>query len=476
MENSTFILPKFELDDAFELFGKCDFKFKALQDQKAEISFDVDSFSLVITLSDCKISPEYPSCTYNVKKEFSSLETHEKESRLYFSSDVYNFNGELLRNDNVTVVFKNAQFELKVYDAFKSLPFYSTQPWKQLGAACAVIKNRGELSFALLNQKEKELFELVDFIFWISVSDTPDEARKSPEIFRNLAKECKAGKIELLLKEKSSISKDVKKKLFFDALKNPDTEQLFRKIKKLIVDTQEGYSVPADETLLNKFEQTKKYVSRTLYRLGYNGEYPHFFKTTGVKCATFVSYDSFYTVINEKSSISCVDFFENFTKDGAEIIANSSIGFFKNKDAEDVDDVTCGFDAKGKSRVSQTVCSISSLQGETYVEPDTVKELCVIAAKKAELKKLSNSEVGNMPSSTSEVSRYIFVGVLSGFLFAALFVPAMVLFTVITEGDISFLEEIKSSFWKHAFLVIAALFGALMTLALFITKRVARRR
>lgn len=398
--------------------------------------------------------------------------------------DVYKLVGETVdystdnSYQNFTICFTDAKIETQVFSAIDD-NFYQI-PWDQLICIVESIKLKQNEVPDCFNEKELELLPLLKEI--ISLFDCYEICEKtySFPILKGMINELNFSELLPLIKklECSTLSDSKRNLLNLKLLKKLNTikyEPLWRKIYNLIVVSQEGY-ISRAKTKFSKDSMQKKIneIERVFKSFGYEGKYPDFYKKGSLKKFHLInSYNISYTVGHEKNAVFHIHCCKNPFSDDLE-----DFEFFcgtellkKNEKAGDI--YTCLFNAKGRKFFKQLI--FNNEIGEEFTAPLPVK--LGIAVKCAELLKLTKEEkslIFNMDGSLTLSQKLIWfltVFLLSGFMFASLFIPAMMGFSAFMlwiEGMPVVISDIP---WFTFYLGTWAAFGVPMGLLAVFSKK-----
>lgn len=465
------------LKKAVGLIGKVNFYIEKTDEQTAVLTFEnLGCFGCELTLFSCRFEPDFEGCY--VSECECSFHGNGKENFIRFSD--FSFDEEWNKK-TVTVFFESAKEKFRVFNAFKNVGFFSNEPWRRLCEICGAITAKGALLPELLNEKEKEILPLAMFVFAIGNPADAVNLKVSDEFYR-LAKENGTKKVTELL-DRFAFSMGKKKikataELFFE-LNKAENENLFRRASEIISLSQKDYPSFAEgnEKLFEKVIKKREEITRTLHALGYVGEYPSFSKRKNIKLSSFNSYGLTYSLINEKDVFCTVDFFET-SPDEKDVIITALSGTMtsKGKTAEITDALSCFFNTKGKSHGECTSFVIS--QDDDVVVSCSARSadsFALIAAKRAELKRLSKSEAEYAKRRHLSFWTYLFMGVIFGVGFSVLFTPTMMVSSSIIEHS-PFIEIAKDPLWREIFLFCFLVGGILFPLAMFIAEKIASKK
>lgn len=369
---------------------------------------------------------------YSTDREFDTFCFWENCS-LTKEDGIYKLTGEAASFDDeefeLTVTFTSAKTEIVSFNPTNS--FLTDTPWEQLLniSVSIIYKEEFEKSF---NELEIKLLPLLKEIESLLVAfDKPDI---SAPIFETLVK--KHGFYELLpLVEKiKTKSLSYKRKLFLtqkltNKLNSIKYKSLWQEIFDLISESQKDYpfeiATKKSKGTITKF---KNKVTDLMQEYGFNGVYPNFYKKSAIKGIRFFeAYNLSYTILNEKNVVHHIRCEEFINENRTDISFIYGTEFLKhNQEMTDID--TCRFKCRGKKYTSY-------LKFDDFFESDKkipLEEKIKIVTKKAELKKLSKEEKSKIlnvfGSLSDKFTLFLITFMLFGFLFASLFIPAMMAF------------------------------------------------
>ncbi|MDO4381181.1 MAG: DUF3878 family protein [Clostridia bacterium] len=464
------------LKKAVGLIGTVNFYIEKTDEHTAVLTFEkLGCFSCELTLFSCRFEPDFEDCHVSECECF--YYGNGKENFIRFSDFCLEKEGN---EKIVTVFFESAKEKFCVFNAFKSVGFFSNEPWRRLCDVCGAITEKGQLVPELLNARENETFQLVSFIFAIGNPVAVGNFKVSDDFYK-LVKEVGSEKAKKLL-DKLAFSRGKKTiqtafELFFE-LNKAENENLFRKVSEIIFLSQKDYSSFAEENekLFEKVIKKREEITKTFHALGYTGEYPSFSKQKDIKLSSFNSYGLTYSLINEKNVFCTVDFFET-SPDEKNVIITALSGTMtsKGKTAKKTDALSCFFNTKGKSHGECTSFVISQCDDVVPCSARSADSFSMIAAKRAELKRLSKSEAEYSQTRHLSFWIYLFMGLFFGIGFSVLFTPAMMVFSSIVE-HVPFIEMAKDPLWKEIFLFCFLTGGILFPIAMFIAERIASKK
>ncbi len=462
------------LKRAFGLIGTTAFFVEKTDEKTVVLTFEyIGCFNCELTLFSCRFEREFEGCY--VSKGDCSFEKNGKENFIKFP--------DFALDDDIkstTIFFESAKATFRVCNAFKSVGFFSNEPWHRLCKICSAITAKGALFPELLNEKEKEILPLVLFVFAIGNPADAVKFKVSDDFYR-LAKENGTKKVTELL-DRFAFSMGKKKikataELFFE-LNKAENKKLFQKVYEIVLLSQKDYPSFTDEneSLLKKVLEKRVEITRTLHSLGYTGEYPLFSKRKNIKFATFESYGMAYSLIGEKDVFCAVDFAE-ISPDESDVIivALSGTMMAKKKTTENTDALSCFFNAKGSSRGEHTEYVVSADNAAISRSERAADSFALVAAKRAELKNLSKGEAEYLGKKHRSFWVYLFMAPFFGIGCSVLFTPAMMAFTSIIE-HVSFIETAKDPLWRDIFLYFSLIAGVLFSFAMFIVEKITSKK
>lgn len=243
----------------------------------------------------------------------------------------------------------------------------------------------------------------------------------------------------------------------------------------LIKESQSEYPSQAELCCDTKrLSETRGEIQRLMQAEGYSGTYPDFFKKGSVKRVHLAeSYNMDYFVGAEKNVVFCVHCTEE-TFDG-----NLSVEFLcgtellkKNETEGDI--YSCTFDAKGR-RFFTTV-SYNSAVEESSEAQDSLEQKVKIAAKRAELKRLTKEERKaiygfDMPYFRLFAAIFIFAGGLFGIFMTLGLMLMAVLFALIDGQPQTVPSMITDIPWWFCLVFSWVAFGGAMGIITVLSKR-----
>ncbi len=405
-----------------EYYVKNDFK---LLDNVLEVSVNTTAaYEEKLILSNAK---------YLSDKKFDTFCFFENCS-LTKDNGIYKLTGEASSFDEeefeLSVTFTSAKTKIVSLNPTNS--YLDNTPWEQLlGIShCILDKEDFENSF---NELEIKLLPLLKEIK--SLLFAFGDSKLSFPIFEALVK--KHGFYELLPvieKIKAKNISDKRKVFFVSQLTNKlnliKYKPLWQEIYDLICESQKEYpTYTQSKQPKNVITRRQNKATKLMREHGYNGEYPLFYKKGSLKgFHLFESYDMSYFTILEKNPIHYIQFEENHNQED-DIFFNFSYGTEFLKPKEKMSDInSCRFNCKGKKHIN----SISFKADYDEDEKISLEERINIAVKLAEFKKLSKEEKSKtfnaFGSLSDKFTVFLITFILSGFLFASLFIPAMMAF------------------------------------------------
>lgn len=417
--------------------------------------------------------------TYAYKRE---LILHTSEENYISEFDTFNFDdAQILRDENgyrlvccveelndevlrpINIFFTDATVNIEVFRATERA--FDGYPWEHLACIAYDILDKCSLNGDYLNSKEKALIPLLKELKVLSVWAPLYEECPKFEILKQYAeKQNLTHLIPLFDKAVSNFSSENANVGHFVSLVNKLNEAvcepLWREMYALLSATQEGYA-KRESKQDNSLQQVRKIIQKRLHSLGYEGEYPKFYKNGNMKGVHLEeSYNLSYFVGPEKNVKYIIECVEDTRYGTLQIQFLCGTAFLK-KDKNVTDVYSCGFNAKGKRFFKTLFVDADEL--------DRLEELTAIAAKKAECIKLSKPEKtiynNNGPINWREFMSIFFV---MGGLFAVMMTAAMFLIccivTWIAVGISEIPEMITQMPWWLLFLIGFVGFGGAMAI------------
>ena len=380
------------------------------------------SYQEKLILSDAKFS---------VDKKFDTFCFFDTAS-LTKEDGIYKLTGEAASFEEdefeLSVTFTSAKTEVISFNPTNS--YLSDTPWEQLTHISLSILDKESFKNSL-NELEIELLPLLKEIKAILFFG---ESEISIPVFESLIK--KHGFCELL-----PLIEKIKTKNISDKRKTFLTQQLLNKLNQikykplwqeifdLICESQKDYPFEV-ETKKSKGTITKfkNKVTNLMQEYGYSGVYPDYYKQSAVNgIHLFNSYNLSYTVMREKNAVHHIHCDEFINEKSIDISFTYGTEFLKpNQEKTDIN--TCRFNAKGKKYASDL--RFTDLFDDTKI---LLEEKIKIVTQKAEFKKLSKDEKTKIldlsGSFADKLTLFLIISIFSGFLFASLFIPAMMAFS-----------------------------------------------
>lgn len=379
----------------------------------------------------------------------------------------------------IKLLFTEANVKsFKAYNLFDFVPMSAMEnPWIYLGSVCELLRRKALANGKLLNKEERELLPLACFLA-DAAFPLVHEKTAFPEDFVRLARRCgdeKAG--ELIQKKTSAADGLVVTDKIVQELLDSEHETLWRKVYELLLNSQKDYPSRdfENEFSLNKIEDVRRAIEKTLHEQGFEGEYPSFFKKTDVEFASAVMGGQPVTLINE-NNISCfVRIFESEAEGEFCFTALSGTRLCR-KDGENGDVLSCFFISGARRRGICTEYYLSKSTNELLSLPESAEEFAVIAAKRAELKKLSKTEAKHCGESRELSFRsFLLLAVFAGLLFSVPFTPLMAFMESLETGA-PFFQTLKEPIWFRIFVVSGVLFGLLFSAMFAVAVKIAKKR
>lgn len=432
-------------------------------------------FDCVLTLPDCISQPALKG-DEEIYADGGSVTLTDEGDKLCLSFNAeYQDCEDSYRFGEIKLLFTEAKVkEFKAYNLFDFIPISGMEnPWLYLGSVGELLRQKALANGKLLNREERELLPLACFLADVAFSFL---YRKTdfPEAFVRLARKCEDEKAVALIQKKMSASTGLVSTFgIVQKLMNSEHEALWRKVYELLLNSQKDYPSRdfENEISLKKAEDARCAIEKTLHEQGFEGEYPSFFKKTDVKFATAAMGGQPVTLINEKN-ISCfVQIFESKNEIPLCFTALSGTRLCRKGD-ENGDVFSCFFVSGARRRGVSTEYYLSANTNEFLFLPESAEEFAVIAAKRAELKKLSKAEAEHCGESQGLSFHSI---LLSGLLFSVLFTPFMAFMEALETGA-SFFQTLREPIWLEIFVVSGLLFGLLFSATLAVAVKIAKKR
>lgn len=332
----------------------------------------------------------------------------------------------------VAFSFQQAKVEIDLYRADERL--FEETPWNTLAATAYDILEKAKLGPTLLNQHEQALLPLLQEITALSDWGIFSAPRKNqfPALKPYLEKHrlnSLAGLLDAIGQEKSP---DALLNKLHRKLNSHTCEPLWRELYGAIASSQEGYGERTSQCDSRQLAEKRTQVQRRLQELGFEGEYPSFFKRGAIKGIRLEeSYGMTYFIGMENNAVYHIHCAESLLS--GELCIQFLCGTeFLKKGEEPRDAYACCFNENGK-RLFKTV------EYQDDPEGATLEQMVSIAAKKAQCIKLDKEEkqilYADMPSLWRH---FVLMLVVTGGLFASIMTAAAFvlccLVTVITLG------------------------------------------
>lgn len=347
---------------------------------------------------------------------------------------IYKLTGEagLFDDENefeMSITFTSAKTEIVSLNPTNS--YLDSTPWEQLLHISLCILDKEDFENSL-NNSELELLPLLKEIKYLLF--TYVEKNQSCSVFKTLVAKHKFFELLSLIEKIESKNISDKRRTFLsqqltNKLNLIKYKPLWQEIYDLISDSQKDY--PFEIATKNSKETITKFknkVTNIMQEYGYNGVYPDYYKKSAIKgIHLFESYNTSYTVLNEKNAVHHIRCKEFINENHIDVSFIYGTEFLKSNQ-EMTDIITCRFNCKGKKHASY-------LRFRDYFEDDPktpLEDKIKIVTKKAEFKKLNKEEkaktFGVFGSLSDKLVLFLITFILSGFLFASLFIPAMMAF------------------------------------------------
>lgn len=427
--------------------------------------------------------------TYAYKRE---LILHTKEENFISDSDTFNFaDAQILRDENgyrlvccvedlndevwrpINIFFTDATINIEVFRADQRA--FDGCPWEHLAWIAYDILDKCSLNGDYLNSKEKALIPLLKELKVLSVwAPLYEEECPNFKILKQYAKKQNLTHlIPLFDKAVSNFSSGNANIRHFvslvDTLNEAAYEPLWREVFGVLSASQEGYAKRSTSSNEASLRQARETIQNKLHSLGYEGEYPHFYKNGDMKGIHLESnYDISYFVGHEKNVKYIIECVEDTRYGMLKIQFLCGTAFLK-KDNLITDVYSCGFNAKGKRLFKTLLIDANEL--------DTLDQTVVTAAKKAECIKLSKAEK-SISNENGPINWRAFAAIfiIMGGLFAIMMTAAIFLIccivTVIAVGIKAVPEMVTQIPWWLLFSISFVGFGGGMA----ITETIAGRK
>ena len=328
--------------------------------------------------------------------------------------------------------FASAHMEKKCYNAVMSFvmnPFYShcsysgnSCMFNTFSLLCADIVRKAESCPDLMNEKELSLVPLCREAGKLGGYLSSNDTSSGFPLITALAREHGAEDIVPLIEQlenagESTARRERKLTLrLFDAKYEPFARAVFEKV----CDSQKGYPQkhPLSDTQI-------KTVTERLHGAGFEGEYPLFSKRGAIKTSSFeTGIDGKRHKVKGGDAVMFVCCFASVYDGLSAFVSGTRV--LADGESPDIDLFSCFF--KDKDR---RICRITDFFDPTNnVDPDDshLIKLADIAAKRAELKKLTKDEVDLTDGSTDSGLRHVFISALAHtVLFIVLYLAFVVL-------------------------------------------------
>lgn len=371
------------------------------------------------------------------------------------------------RDEPVEILFDSAQVGAEVYSAVNSC--FEQRPPENIISISEEIYRKSLISNSLLNVREKEIFPLIEFLTLFHNNYDVCINEDGRKILCSLAQKQGRLKIKRIAERLSEKNRERYGAEFCIELCKPDNEPLWRDIFNMLQGSQKGYPIKTEKLCDREIlEKTRISISEVMYKNGFTGEYPDFYKKSKTeKCRLLNSYYISYFTGRKKDIdcyVKCAEIYGAFDLT-VEFLCGTAFSNNKNGSRTVEDIYSCTFDAEGK-RFFKTLTAFVPKNEEKLKEFPNIKSFAEAAAKSAELKKLSKEEKNNLYYQSGSLGCFgvIFLFLFTGILFSALmtigfmlieFVAALIITGSINEfGDLF----IGTPWWKY-FLFMAVLFG-----------------
>ncbi len=361
----------------------------------------------------------------------------------------------------IAVRFVDATVEVHLYRADCGGNYIFENPWETLSFMASDILSKKTLGDRYLNRKEKEavplLKELKALSFWTSLGD---EEILDFSVLKSYAEKHQFRQLIPLFDKAIKTANDSAKSRLLNQLNQAACEPMWREVYALIVESQAGYPKRIDVYDQEKLCQIRQQITRQLRALGYQGEYPTFKKTGPLKGIHLAySYHQSYFVGMEKNVeyiVQCNEFLMADDSLAVEFISETAL-LKKNETITDI--YSCAFNKKGRRLLKTHTCF--------YDQLSLIEQYVTIAVKRAECKKLNQSE-RKLLGTIFDWKDFVFCYLFCGGLFATLMTLAMLiiscLMTIVILGISYVPEMLREMPWLFVFLFCFVGFGGGMAI------------
>ena len=386
---------------------------------------------------------------------------YDNETGLYCISYCYCDEGE--DGERTTnLIFSDFELTITPVNALECVPpdFRIYGAYGYLSVAAEYILRKQTLDFDIINEREADIMPLLSELADLIRGERRMEAYPELEKILSAHNEKRALKIIKKVRGGKKRKYNAITKLTY-CLTSAKNETIWRDIYTKIYNSQKDY--PCFDDIVypkKKYDEFKRRADDKMRKLGYEGQYPDYTKSGGIKGVHFVSANSGSGLVFPSDDVSffikCFTFFD----DCGELVTNVYSGFAVNTKNRRADDIfSCMFYGGGAM---------------TKVEAENKKAL-TIAAKFAECQKLTKEEkkyVNYRVRVGAIVILCMTVGGLWSALFNLVFIPLFFLMVKLMGDETTFSEFINDMPIFQMFLFGWIGFGGLMSLfMIFFRKR-----
>lgn len=427
----------------------------------SRIRIELEGFSLcrcILWLLDAEGMPEGMEDCYDRELERSG-EWYILKAKYYDNA------GDTVRD--AAIRFRDAEVEMDIYRAEAA----ETAPWELLAYMSREICAKSYLSEHALNHRERELLPLLgELAVLTKLAVATDESRCGGlPVLRGYFE--KYGYTELLRPAEriEAVIRDEKKRrsrisALLRRLNRAKYEPLWRELYGLIGDSQRGY--PARSDGIPGIGGIRARVDRTMKELGYSGTYPDYCRTGQVRgIRAEESHDEIWFVVNEKQAVFHVHCTEMYLF--GELSLWFGCGTELLKDGQTPGDLHhCRFDNRGRTFCHVVVCM--------EPEGEMLEKTAVVAAKKAELRRLSREE-RKMDGDVHLLPLMLGILLLGGGLFSVLMMAGMAAISAVMFLIFGSWHDVPEAMatlpWKELLVSCWLGFGGAMALLIAWVKR-----
>lgn len=379
--------------------------------------------------------------------------------------------------------------EAKIYEQDEPLPFslrfddalvrviplraneisFYDDPWMNLELICLAVLNKYTVAKECLNDRERALLPLageIACLYW--AGEVPEEfvTGRFPLLRARMQEDGGQAllplldRLEVVFFDETKQNKILKK--LHQNLNKRAFEPLWRKIYTQFVESQEEYPTAAslycDETDL---DEKRREITALLHARGYVGSYPVFVKTGRVRRIRLAcSHNVSYVVPAGQLVAHHIYCTEKYIYDHPEIEFNCGTQLLKNGETPG-DVYSCQFDAKGRSFVDMV--SYDWGESDQNDVAMTLEQTVTIAAKKAELDRLTKQERKAVGEQSFSLPVFLFCLIFTGGMFGFLWTAGLLLIGIVLTLIFLGPQEIPSLFtdipWLMFFLLSGGMFG-----------------